>query len=232
MPPMVARLAVEISGREAQAERRQLRVQFVQHDARLHAHPALLRVHFEHAVVVFRDVDLDAVADRLPACEVPPPRMVIGQRKRRQISSARRMSSRCLGDHHAERLDLVDAGVGGIERAGDRVEADFAFDASFPVRAAKRMHRPPSRSLVERDSLFLAVRGSLDSQASFILPDARGYFVFRLGTGIRELRRILDTLYPNRAKRGPNGVSDALLPAFPHRQKLIRRYRSERLLRS
>ena len=28
-------------------------------------------------------------------------------------------------------LDLIDAGVGGIERAGDRVEADFAFDLAF-----------------------------------------------------------------------------------------------------
>ena len=36
-----------------------------------------------------------------------------------------------LGNHHAQRPDLVDAGVGGIERAGDCVEADFALDLAL-----------------------------------------------------------------------------------------------------
>ena len=41
------------------------------------------------------------------------------------------MSVARLHDDDAERLDLVDAGVGGIERARDLVEADFALEARF-----------------------------------------------------------------------------------------------------
>ena len=34
---------------------------------------------------------------------------------------------------HAERLDLVDAGVGRVERARDRVEADLALEGGFEI---------------------------------------------------------------------------------------------------
>jgi len=37
------------------------------------------------------------------------------------------------GHDHAERFDLIDAGVGGIKRASDAIEADFAGN-----RSAKR----------------------------------------------------------------------------------------------
>ena len=52
-------------GRETQAVRLQMRVQFIQHDARLDAHPALGGIQFQNAVVIFRGVDLKAFADRL-----------------------------------------------------------------------------------------------------------------------------------------------------------------------
>ena len=38
-----------------------------------------------------------------------------------------------LGNHHAQRPDLVDAGVGGIQRAGDGVEADLALDLALEL---------------------------------------------------------------------------------------------------
>ena len=38
-----------------------------------------------------------------------------------------------LDDDDAGRLDLVDAGVGGVERAGDLVETDFALDLRFEI---------------------------------------------------------------------------------------------------
>ena len=65
MPPMVARLAVEMSGAKRRPCGFELRVQLVEHDARLDARPALRDVHFEHAVEVLRRVDLKAGADRL-----------------------------------------------------------------------------------------------------------------------------------------------------------------------
>ncbi len=40
-------------------------VQFVEHDAGFHSGPALFGIHFEQAVVVFRNVDVDAFADGL-----------------------------------------------------------------------------------------------------------------------------------------------------------------------
>ena len=40
-----------------------------------------------------------------------------------------------FGDHYPKRLDLIDAGVGGVERARDRVEAHFAFDFGFELAA-------------------------------------------------------------------------------------------------
>ena len=46
-------------------------------------------------------------------------------------------SSRVRGSDDAERLDLVDAGVGGVERARDRVEPDLAGRAwlsEFPSK--------------------------------------------------------------------------------------------------
>jgi hypothetical protein len=36
-------------------------------------------------------------------------------------------------DDHAKRLDLVDAGVGGVQRPRERVEPDLTFDRRFEV---------------------------------------------------------------------------------------------------
>ena len=48
-----------------------------------------------------------------------------------------------LGDDHPERLDLVDAGIGGIERARDLVEADLAFDRGLQIAAERVGACPP-----------------------------------------------------------------------------------------
>ena len=55
----------------------------------------------------------------------------MGQRMRPQICDDADDILAILGNHHAQRPDLIDAGVGGIERAGDRVEADFALDLAL-----------------------------------------------------------------------------------------------------
>ena len=51
--------------RETQAQRSELSIQLIENHAGLDARPALFRVHFEDAVEVLRDVDLQALADRL-----------------------------------------------------------------------------------------------------------------------------------------------------------------------
>ena len=60
MPPTVARLAVEMSGAKRRPCGLQLRVQLVEHDARLDPRPALGDVHLEDAVEVLRGVELEA----------------------------------------------------------------------------------------------------------------------------------------------------------------------------
>ncbi len=55
-----------------------------------------------------------------PACDVPPPRIVSGHRRRAQMRTMRNQVLARPRHDDAERLDLVDAGVGGVERARDR----------------------------------------------------------------------------------------------------------------
>jgi hypothetical protein len=42
------------------------------------------------------------------------------------------------GDDDSHRVNLIDAGVGGIERARYGIEADFAFDTRFEFTAQRR----------------------------------------------------------------------------------------------
>ena len=80
------------------------------------ARPALVGIDLQHAVQVLRGVEDQPRADRLAGLR----RAAAPRRDRHAVPSgivtaARR--PRRSGNHHAERLDLVDAGVGGIERA-------------------------------------------------------------------------------------------------------------------
>ena len=115
-------------GREAQPQRSQLRVQLVQHHARFHARPALRRIHFEQAVVIFRSVDLNPFADRLSRLRRAAAAHRDGAAKApADLDDANNVFAR-LRNHHAQRPDLIDAGVGRIERPRNRVETDFACD--------------------------------------------------------------------------------------------------------
>ena len=80
-------------GRKAQPERRKLRVQFVQHDARLHAHPALFGIHFEQAAVIFRSIDLQPFADGL--ARLRRAAAAHGDRAAVQLRHRRRARARC-----------------------------------------------------------------------------------------------------------------------------------------
>ncbi len=118
-------------GREAQPQGRELRVQLIQDNARLDACPAFLHVHFEHAVVILRYIDLQAFADGLSGLRRPASAHGDGATEAAaDFDDAHDIVAR-LRDGYADGADLIDARVGGIERAGDGVEADLAGDGAF-----------------------------------------------------------------------------------------------------
>ena len=73
MPPIVARLLLDVSGPEFESHWPQVVVELVLHDPRLHAHPLLLDVALEDIAHVLGEVDLDGVADGLPRETGPAP---------------------------------------------------------------------------------------------------------------------------------------------------------------
>ena len=105
-----------------------------------------------------------------PACEVPPPRMVRGQRKRLQISTMRIMSPG-LRDCDSDGLDLIDAGVGGIKRSGYGVEADLAGDVAleFGQRDGSTTSDTPEdlQQSIQSARQSVAAAGKGDSQGAF-----------------------------------------------------------------
>ena len=79
---------------------------------------------------------IDAAADRLAGLR----RAAAAHRERdsgdsRQSSTMRDDVVARFRDDDAERLDLIDAGVGGVERARHRVEADLAGDLRLEIAA-------------------------------------------------------------------------------------------------
>ena len=124
-------------------------VQLVQHQTRLDPRPASGGIHLEQAVEVLRGVDDDAAADGLTGLR----RAAASHRQGAAVSCADRhcpddVVAR-LHDHDAERLNLVDARVGRIQRARDGVEADFAFDRGLEI-APQRVDVHQRRTSVQR----------------------------------------------------------------------------------
>ncbi len=104
-------------GREPQAVWPELRVQLVEDDAGLDAGPAFGDVHLQDMVEVLRRIDLESGTDRLPglrrssaACghraSVPP----------RDPDRSNHVLARA-DDDDADRFNLIDAGVRGVQRA-------------------------------------------------------------------------------------------------------------------
>ena len=114
--------------REAQAVRLELVVQFVEDDPRLDPRGPRVGIDRQDAVEVLRGVEHQPGADRLP-----------GLRRAAAARGDRHAVPGGDGDgggdvvagprqHHAARLDLVDAGVGGVEGARGLVEPHLAGD--------------------------------------------------------------------------------------------------------
>ena len=120
---------------------RSMRVQVVEHDAGFDPRPALVGVDLEHPVQVLRGVEHEPGADRLAGLRGA----AAARRDRDAVLGGDRDGADHrlggLGNDDAQRLDLVDAGVGGVKRARDRVEADLAVDSASSSRWSARLGR-------------------------------------------------------------------------------------------
>ena len=101
----------------------------IEHDAGLYAHPALLGVDLKYLVEIFRAVHQDGFAHRLPGQAGAS-----ATDERRCFVLIRQFDDRlhvvgAIGNHDADGLDFVNAGVGGVQRACDLIEAHLALDA-------------------------------------------------------------------------------------------------------
>ena len=109
-------------------------VKAVEHDARLHAHPTLLAVQFEHAIQVARSVDHQRPVDGLPGQAAAP------AARQQRYAMARGQLHRSLHvvgvlrNQHAMRHHLVEAGICTVERACVKVGAQFPCHARAEVR--------------------------------------------------------------------------------------------------
>ena len=106
-------------------------IQLRQDDSGFHADGSRLHVQLQNPPHVLGKINLDSGADGLPAlgcaatsggdgdslsaAEVHGPNHVVGR----------------SWDDHADRHDLIDAGVGGIHASGHRVEADLTLEGAF-----------------------------------------------------------------------------------------------------
>jgi hypothetical protein len=59
-----------------------------------------------------------------------------------------------FGDHYAERANLVHAGVGGIESAGQRIEADLSYSGLLQFCAKGICINQRHVGLRDRNALF------------------------------------------------------------------------------
>ena len=134
---------------ESQSERSQVGVEIVEHDAGLDARPAFVGVDLEDAIQVLRRVEHQAGADRLAGLR----RAAAARRDRRavlrrQFHHARHVLGRAWHDH-ADRLDLVDAGVGRVQRARDAIESDLAVNGVVEGALQRHGHEgsyPPAKN--------------------------------------------------------------------------------------
>ena len=124
-----------IGGRRVRAKQKshgfQVKVQLLLNHAGLDDSPLLFSIHLENAIQVFRHVDDDGFADRLPRQTRPATARKNGDFKiARDLHRGENIlvSSR---NHDADRLDFINAGVCAVHQAGSAVEANFTLDAGF-----------------------------------------------------------------------------------------------------
>ncbi len=146
--------------REPQSVRLEIRVQLVEHHARLDLDRHRVAIEGADAVEMLALIDDQGSADRLPAL-----RAAGAARQHRHLLLAAERDCRAhivdgLRDEHADRLDLVDRCVGRVAATRRRVEQHVAFDdgakaSRQPAVGALRMEAQRLRcSVVHRTAEF------------------------------------------------------------------------------
>ena len=121
-------------GRKNEPVRLEIGVEFVENQARLHAHPTLGGIELEHAVHVFGTIEVNSRPHRLSR--------QAGTAAARQHGGPICGRDGDGGSHvvfvpghdQAQWFDRVDTGIGAVEHAGHGVEAHFAFDSALQGR--------------------------------------------------------------------------------------------------
>jgi len=118
--------------------RTKLRIQFIQHNPRLNAYPALFHVQFEDPVVILRRIHHEALADGLAGLRGSASAQC--NRATELPRKAHHADQILTGfyDDSAQRLDLINARIGRIKGARDGVEPDLAFNLPFQLAAQRR----------------------------------------------------------------------------------------------
>jgi hypothetical protein len=117
--------------RKPEPVRAQERIQPVEHDAGLHRDRRARRIELDHLVQVLRMIDDQRRADRLTALRgAGAARQDRHARLERDLHRADR-GGLGPGNHHADRLDLVDRRVGGVPPATRAVEQNLALDLAL-----------------------------------------------------------------------------------------------------
>ena len=131
-------------GREPQLMRPQRRVELVEHHPGLDPRPALVRIDLENAIQVLRRVEHQSGADRLPGLR----RAAAARGDRHAVAGGDLDGAdhrlRRSWYHHPQRLDLIDARVGGVERPREAIETDLAVDGGFELALQNSIRNPRS----------------------------------------------------------------------------------------
>ena len=151
-------------GREPQPVRPQLRVQVVEDDARLDPRRAIGQADVDDLVEVLRGVELQSRADRLARLRRAAPAR--GDRAgvtRRDLDGTDDVFAGAR-HHDAERFDLVDAGVGGIERPRHAIESNLALDLILKIEP-ETLGRPARRLATQTGVYCLSYTWTLSTLA-------------------------------------------------------------------
>src|SRR5579883_2326701 len=112
-----------------------------------------LSIEFKDAVEVGADIDDDGLTDRLAALGgAAAARQDRHALRGRDLHDAGDVGLALRRDH-ANRLDLVDRGVGGVAAAGEWIEANLAFDGSAEAGGERAVADAPSRLKPPRSAL-------------------------------------------------------------------------------
>ena len=144
-------------GREHDTVAKQQRIQFVEHHSRFDPGIALIEVQFQQVAHMAREIEVNACAGRLPGQTRRP----AARRDCRTVAARNRQRRRHIGlvqrHDHCQRRNLINTGVGGIQRPRHIVAAHIAAHRSAQIINQRRgrygCHTAPLHVRIEHCSV-------------------------------------------------------------------------------